>query len=130
LDQALTTLKIVTAFTGVVGYLAHGILATPEIQSEMIYQDRNPLYGDVIKYTLYAINFCLVVCALCPWWKLSATPLWAWASVVFAGLAYALYAIESKTIYRKRLLIGFVVRACIALLVTYLTNAALLATNA
>jgi hypothetical protein len=130
LEHALTALKIVTALGGVFGYVIHTVVLAPEVQDHFIYKDRNPLYGDAIKYALYAVNFCLVACAFCPWWKLSATPMWAWASVFFSGVVYLLYAIESKFFYRKLRLIGLFVRVCISGLITLLTHAALNAANA
>ncbi|WP_132982844.1 hypothetical protein [Thermomonas haemolytica] len=131
MDNALVALKVITAATGLVGYLSQIVILTPEIRDDFIYKGRNPLYGDLIKYTIYAINFCLFIRALCPWWKVSATPMWAWASVGFSGLVLLLYFLESGASSRvKSLVLALPIRVGIALLITHLTQLALASTNA
>ena len=131
MEYALIALKAVTAAAGLIGYLGQGVLLAPETQDNLIYKDRNPLYGDMIKYTLYAMNFCWVICALCPWWKITATPMWAWAAVAFSGIALLLYFLESGSVrYVRNLIAAFPVRIGIAWLITYLTNVAMGTANA
>ena len=130
MEHALVALKIVTAVAGFISYVVFALLSAPEIQEEFIYKSRNPLLGDLVKYVLYAMNFCLVICALCPWWKVSAAPMWAWASVAFSAVAYLLYLRESRSFCVRCAVIGISVRACVAVLVTYLTHSVLNGANA
>ena len=131
MDDPLFALKVLTAVAGLLGYLGQTYVLTPQVQDQFIYKDRNPLYGDIIKYTLYAMNLSLCICALCPWLKISATPLWAWAAVAFSGVVLLLHFIESWSFRRVRhLLFALPVRIVAALLITYLTQAALSEANA
>ena len=83
MENALLYMKVIAVAHGIVGYLGGAVTAAPEIQAVAIYQDRNPLAGDVKKYLIYSMCFCLVLCALCPWFKPSATPMWAWLALGF-----------------------------------------------
>ena len=130
MEIAFTALKIVTAAGGIFGYVVYVIVLAPEVHDEFIYKDRNPLMGDLIKYLLYGMNFCLVICALCPWWKISATPMWAWASVCFCVVASIIQFLQLPSFCIKCWVIGLSTRAAYAGVVTYLTHLVLFTPNA
>jgi hypothetical protein len=115
-------MKVIAAAHGVLGFIGGVFTASPELQDEVIYKDRNPLVGDVKKYLSYGMCFCLVLCAFCPWFKPSATPLWAWLALGFHLLS-SLFEIATQRghVWCARCIVtGITVKTIAAVALTYL----------
>nr|AAL24528.1 orf133EGC123 [uncultured bacterium] len=124
MENALLYMKVIAVAHGIIGYLGGAATASPEIQANIIYQDRNPLVGDVKKYLVYGMCFCLVLCGLCPWFKPSATPLWAWLALGFHLVSSALdFATQRGRLYCWRCMAtGITVKIIAAAALTYLAT--------
>ena len=114
-------MKVIAVTHGILGYFGGAVAASPEIQADVIYQDRNPLAGDVKKCLVYGMCFCLVLCGLCPWFKPSAAPLWAWLALGFHLLSGALdFATQRGRFYCWRCMAtGITVKTIAAVALTY-----------
>jgi len=124
MENALLYMKVIAVTHGIFGYLGGAVAASPEIQTDIIYQNRNPLAGDVKKYLVYGMCFCLVLCGLCPWFKPSATPLWAWLALGFHLLSGGLdFATQQGRFYCWRCIAtGVTVKTIAAVALTYLAT--------
>jgi len=124
MENALLYMKVIAVAHGILGYFGGAFAASPEIQADMIYQNRNPLAGDVKKYLVYVMCFCLVLCGLCPGFKPSATPLWAWLALGFHLFSCVLdFATQQARFYCWRCMAtGITVKAIAAVALTYLAT--------
>ena len=122
--NALLLMKAIAVTHGILGYIGAAFVLSPELQTEVIYKNRNWLAADVKKYLIFGMCLCLVLCAFCPWFKPSATPLWAWLALGFHLLSSAL----DVTTQRGRVwcwrctATGVTVKASAALALTYLAS--------
>ena len=124
MENALLYMKAIAIVHGIIGYFGGAVAASPEIQAEIIYQGRNPVVGDVKKYLVYGMCFCLVLCGFCPWFKPSATPLWAWLALGFHLLSGVLdFATQQGRFYCWRCIAtGVTVKTIAAVALTYLAT--------
>jgi hypothetical protein len=131
LDNTLLLLKIIAVAHGVLGYVGAIFTLTPEIQDEIIYKNRNPLAGDIKKYLIYLMCFCLLICGLCPWFKPSATQLWAWLAlgIYMLGALVDLVTQKGRVWCWRCMATGITLKAIAAGALTYLANAHVSAAN-
>jgi len=125
LDNALLLMKVIAVAHGAIGFAGGVFAASPELQDEVIYKGRNPVVGDAKKYLIYGMCFCLVLCAFCPWFNPSATPLWAWLALGFHVLG-SLFEIATQRghVWCGRCMVtGITIKTIAAAALTYLAAA-------
>lgn len=122
--NALLGMKVIAVVHGIIGYIGAVFVLSPELQADLIYQDRNPLVGDVKKYLTLSMCLCLVLCCFCPWFKPSATPLWAWLALGFHLLSGLVdVATQRGRVWCWRCMAtGVTVKASAALALAYLAS--------
>ena len=64
MDYFAIAFKTTAILHALAGYFIFGLAANEEIQESCVYQDRNPLAGDIVKYLIYLASWSLVVCGI------------------------------------------------------------------
>lgn|SRR5574337_28244 len=124
MENTLLLLKVIAVAQGALGVIGGVLTASPELQAEIVYKYRNPLGFKSQKFLTYAMCFCLVLCGFCPWFKLSATPLWAWLALGFHLLSGALeFSTQRGRVWCWRCMAtGITLQAIAAIALTYLAS--------
>lgn len=81
MDYFALAFKATAILHTLAGYLIFGLAANEEIRESCLYQDRNPLTGDVIKYLAYIGSSLLIACGIVAFLIPKAAVVLAWLSL-------------------------------------------------
>jgi hypothetical protein len=80
----------------VAGYLIFGIASNEEVREWVVYEDRNPLAGDILKYLIYIACWLMIACGIAAFLIPKAAVPLAWAAFIAYLLTGALELIEKR----------------------------------
>ena len=83
MDYFAIAFKTTAILHTLAGYFIFSLAANEEMQESCLYQERNPLAGDIVKYLVYFASWSLIVCGIFAFLIPKAAVGLAWISLTF-----------------------------------------------
>ena len=81
MDYFALAFKATAILHTLAGYFIFGLATNEEIQHSCLYEDRNPLTGDIIKYLAYIGSWLLIACGIIAFLIPKAAVVLVWLSL-------------------------------------------------
>ena len=120
MDYIALAFKATAILHTLAGYFIFGLAANEEIQESCLYQDRNPLTADIVKYLAYIGSWLLIACGIIAFLLPKAAVVLAWLSLFLYFLTAFVDPIAERRLPSlcKTCAIMFSIRAAAAVALT------------